>query len=184
MSSDSASFKVTYTSISSHEDPLAWSADVFGLQEPDSLEAAPTSPDYVPGPEEPEQTPPLLGYVPGPEYLEYLAPDDDEIVAEDQPYVDYASPVTLSPGYVADSDPEEDPEDGPVDYPADGSDDDDDDEEEEALEKEEDHLALADSVVAPTVGHVPSSEETEPFEMDESATTPPPPLRDRISIGP
>ncbi|GJU37039.1 hypothetical protein Tco_1185393 [Tanacetum coccineum] len=86
-------------------------------EEPDSPEAAPTSPDYVPGPEEPEQTPPLLGYVPGPEYLEYLAPDDDEIVAEDQPYVDYASPVTLSPG-----------------------DDDDDDEEEEALEKEEDHL--------------------------------------------
>ncbi|GJR60418.1 putative reverse transcriptase domain-containing protein [Tanacetum coccineum] len=33
-------------------------------------------------------------------------------------------------------------------------------------------LALTDSVVAPVVDHVPSSEETEPFETDESAPTP------------
>ncbi|GKG60595.1 hypothetical protein Tco_0614157, partial [Tanacetum coccineum] len=45
----------------------------------------------------------------------------------------------------------------------DGDDDDssDDGEEEEALEEEEDeHLAPADSVVAPVVDHVPSSKET------------------------
>ncbi|GKE69740.1 hypothetical protein Tco_1527812, partial [Tanacetum coccineum] len=49
--------EVTYTSISSHGDPLAWAVDFFRLQEPDSPEAAPASPDYMPGLEEPEQTP-------------------------------------------------------------------------------------------------------------------------------
>nr|GEV91912.1 hypothetical protein [Tanacetum cinerariifolium] len=47
----------------------------------------------------------------------------------------------------------------------------------EADEKEEEeHLAPADSVVvAPTAAdQAPSAEETEPFETDESATTPPP----------
>ncbi|GJY19158.1 putative reverse transcriptase domain-containing protein [Tanacetum coccineum] len=172
MSSDSASSKVTYTSISSHGDPLAWDA--------------PPSPDYVPGLE----------------YPEYLAPADDKILAEDQPYADYASPAALSPGYVGDSDLEEDhkenSEDGLVDYPADGGDNDDDDdssddddEEEEASEEEDEHLDPADSVIAPAVDLVPSFEETEPFETDESATTPPPPPTDhntllgvRISIRP
>ncbi|GJS18899.1 putative reverse transcriptase domain-containing protein [Tanacetum coccineum] len=79
MSSDSASSEVTYTSISSHGDPLAWAVDFFRLQEPDSPEAAPASPDYVPGPEETEQAPLSLDYVPGPEYHEYLAPSDEEV---------------------------------------------------------------------------------------------------------
>ncbi|GKF84873.1 hypothetical protein Tco_0249771, partial [Tanacetum coccineum] len=170
---------------------VAWFIYVFIHQEPDSPEAAPASPDNVPDPEEPEQAPPSSDHVLGPEYPEYLALADDEIVIEDQPYADYASPLALSPVYVADSDPEEDSEDGPVDYPADGGDDDDDDsyeddeedeeaseeedasEEEEAEEEEEEHLALANSVVAPVVDHVPYSEETEPFETDESAATPP-----------
>ncbi|GJT76217.1 hypothetical protein Tco_1042942 [Tanacetum coccineum] len=160
MSSDSTSSKVTYTSISSHGDPLAWIMDLFGLQEPDSLEAAPTSPDYVLGPEEPEQAPTSPNYVPGPEYLGYLTLADDKIVIEDPPYADDASLIALSPGY----------------------------EEEEASEEE--HLALADSVIAPVVDPVPSSEETEPFKTDESAATPPPPadhttpLRARISVRP
>ncbi|GKB91550.1 hypothetical protein Tco_0963822 [Tanacetum coccineum] len=185
MSSDSASSEVTYTSISSHGDPLAWAVDFFRLQEPDSPEAPPTSPNYVPGPEEPKQAPLSPDYVPGPEYPEYLAPSDEEVPVEDQPYAVVDSPIALSPGYVADSDPEEDPEedskDGIIDYPADkgnGDDDDssDDDEEEEASEEEEDeHLAPADFVVAPVIDHVPSSEETEPFETDESAATPPSP---------
>nr|GEV20850.1 hypothetical protein [Tanacetum cinerariifolium] len=125
MSSDSASSKVTYTSISSHEDPLAWAVDFFGLQEPDSLEAAPTLLDYVLGPKEPKHVPLSPEFDPEPEL-----PDDDMIVAEDQPYADYASPVSLSLGYVADSDPkedlEEDSDDGPVDYLANRGDDDDD----------------------------------------------------------
>ncbi|GKB92223.1 hypothetical protein Tco_0964495 [Tanacetum coccineum] len=37
-----------------HGDPLAWAMDFFRLQEPDSLEAPPASPDYVPSPEEPK----------------------------------------------------------------------------------------------------------------------------------
>ncbi|GKB42115.1 hypothetical protein Tco_0887057 [Tanacetum coccineum] len=139
--------------MSSHGDPLAWSVDFFGLQEPDSPEAAPASPDYA---EEPKQAPLSPDYVPGPD---------------------------LSPGYVADSDPEEDPkedsEDGPVDYPANGDDGDDDDDssddEEEEAEEEEEHLALANSVVAPVVDHVPSAGDTEAFETDESAPTPRPP---------
>nr|GEW38082.1 putative reverse transcriptase domain-containing protein [Tanacetum cinerariifolium]GEX55271.1 putative reverse transcriptase domain-containing protein [Tanacetum cinerariifolium] len=61
---------------------------------PHSLEQAPLSPDYVPGPE----------------YLKYLAPTDDEIPVKDQPLHVDASPTGLSPGYVANFDPlEEDP---------------------------------------------------------------------------
>ncbi|GJV21112.1 hypothetical protein Tco_1370132 [Tanacetum coccineum] len=89
---------------------------------------APPSPDYVPGPEEPEQAPPSPDYVPGPEHA------DDEIVVEDQPYTEEASPTTQSPDYVPETDPEadleedddEDPEEDPIDYPADGGDDGDD----------------------------------------------------------
>ncbi|GKD23064.1 hypothetical protein Tco_1224767, partial [Tanacetum coccineum] len=173
MSLDLASFDVTYTSISSHGDPLAWAVDFFRLQEPDSPEATPASPDYVPSPEEPEQAP--------------LSPDYD------QPYVVVDLPIALSPGYAADSDPEEDSMDGQVDYPAnggDGNDDDssNDDEEEDEASEEEEHLAPADSVVAPVVDHVPSSEETEPFKTDESSAIPPSPLAchttARISIRP
>ncbi|GJY69664.1 putative reverse transcriptase domain-containing protein [Tanacetum coccineum] len=101
--------------INSHGDQLAWVVDFFGLQEPNSPEAASASPDYVPGPDHGSQ---------------------------------------------------EDSKDG----------------------GEEEHLAPADSVVAPVVDHVPSSEETEPFETDESAATPPSPpacrTTARISIRP
>ncbi|GJS10985.1 hypothetical protein Tco_0367781 [Tanacetum coccineum] len=173
MSSDSASSEVTYTSISSHGDPLAWDVDFFRLQEPEHPGAEPTAtPYYVPAPR-PEQAP--------------LSPDYSYDVTD--------SPIALSPGYIVDSDPEEDSEDGPVDYPADGGDGDNDDsfddnkEEEDASKEEEDeHLAPADSVVTPVVDHVPSSEETESFETDESAATPlsPPACRTtaRISIRP
>ncbi|GJT09867.1 hypothetical protein Tco_0856909 [Tanacetum coccineum] len=152
---------------------------------------APPSPDYVPGPEEPEQAPPSPDYVPGPEH------DDDEIVAEDQPYAEDASPIAQSPDYVPESDPEadpeedddEDPEEDPIDYSADGGDDGDDemdieededadmdiDEEDEDVEiDEEEHLAPAYPVVVALPATAPSAEETEPFETDESAATPPP----------
>ncbi|GJX38061.1 hypothetical protein Tco_0251364 [Tanacetum coccineum] len=49
-------------------------------------------------------------------------------------------------------------------------------------------MVSADSVVAPVVDHVPSSEETEPFETNEAAATPPSPpacrTTARISIRP
>nr|GEZ57772.1 reverse transcriptase domain-containing protein [Tanacetum cinerariifolium] len=101
-----------------------------------------------------------------------------------------------SPEYVPESDfeahPEddddEDPEEDPVDYLADGGDDGDDEEESskddedddidiKADEKEEEeHPAPADSVVVASTAadQAPSVEETEPFETDESAATPPP----------
>nr|GEV95825.1 hypothetical protein [Tanacetum cinerariifolium] len=74
---------------------------------------------------------------------------------------------------------EEDPKEDTIDYVADA--DDDDDEEEESSEddddEEEEHLAPADyiAITSPAVDHVPSAEETKPFEIDESAATPPPP---------
>nr|GEZ22608.1 hypothetical protein [Tanacetum cinerariifolium] len=86
-------------------------------------------------------------------------------------------------------DDDEDPQEDPVDYPADGGDDDDDkkesleddeDEEDDEMDveadEEEEHPAPADPVVvAPTAAdQAPSAEETEPFETDESAATPPP----------
>nr|GFD63763.1 hypothetical protein [Tanacetum cinerariifolium] len=51
-----------------------------------------------------------------------------EIVAEDQPYAEDASPIAQSSEYVPESnfemhpedDDDEDPEEDPVDYPADG----------------------------------------------------------------
>nr|GEY12829.1 hypothetical protein [Tanacetum cinerariifolium] len=54
----------------------------------------------------------------------------------------------------------------------------DNDEEEEAAEEdgeeEEEHLAPGDSAALPAIDLVSSAEETEPFETDESAATPPP----------
>ncbi|GJV23652.1 hypothetical protein Tco_1376347 [Tanacetum coccineum] len=201
--SDSDKSWITYTEVSSpFEDlsdigsPRANDHEYLELPEmPEDpyVEAAlqaPPSPDYVPGPEEPEQAPPSPDYVPGPEHT------DDEIVAEDQPGAEDASPTAQSPDYVPESDPEadpeedddEDPEEDPVDYPADGGDDGDDeegsseDDEDDDMdieaddEEEEEHLAPADSVVValPATDQAPSAEETEPFETDESAATPPP----------
>ncbi|GKF53295.1 hypothetical protein Tco_0160205, partial [Tanacetum coccineum] len=179
----SASSTVTYTSVDTDSEPgmAFWPADE-DLSDEGSPQAQKIHrhmiPDYVPGPEEPEQAPLSPDYVPGPEYPKYLAPSDEEVPMEDQPYAVADSPIALSPGYVADSDPEEgleeDFEDGPVDYLADGGDDDDDDssdddedekeaseeeessEEEEGKEEEEEHLALANSVVTPVADHVPS----------------------------
>ncbi|GKE85217.1 hypothetical protein Tco_1558959 [Tanacetum coccineum] len=205
MSSDEASFRVTYTSISSdYEEPsdarsprvIVYGYDRLPMHPVDPyVEAAlqaPPSPNYVPGPKQPEQAPPSPDYVPGLEYPEYLVQYDVEIPVEDQPYAADASPTALSSCYITDSDLEEDPKDesenGPTDYPADGGDDDDDDssgddaddeDEEEASEEdkeEEEYLALADSTtVSLGVDTLLSVEETEPFETDESAATPPPP---------
>ncbi|GJR05054.1 hypothetical protein Tco_0528038 [Tanacetum coccineum] len=108
-------------------------------------------------------------YVPEPEYPKYLVPSDAEAPLEDQPLPAEASPTTLSPGYVADSDPDEDLEEDPEEDHADyllmeGMDEDDDEEEE--------HLARADSSAVPVVDPVPSAGDTEAFETDESAPTP------------
>nr|GFA73696.1 hypothetical protein [Tanacetum cinerariifolium] len=201
--SDSDESRVTYTDISSPFEELSdigspRADDHEHLMLPEMLEdpyvevalQAPPSPDYIPGPEEPEQAPPSSDYVPGLEHA------DDEIVTKDQPYVEDASPISQSPEYVPKSDfemhPEddddEDPEEDHVDYPADGGDDgddeeesskDDEDEEDDEMDvetDEEEHPAPANSVVvAPTAAdQALYAEETDPFETDESAATPPP----------
>nr|GFB21507.1 hypothetical protein [Tanacetum cinerariifolium] len=202
--SDLNELGVTYTDISSPFEELSdigspRADDHEHLMLPEILEdpyvevalQAPPSPDYIPGPEEPEQAPHSPDYVPDPEHV------DDEIVAEDQPYAEDASPIAQSPKYIQESDfeahPEndddEDPEEDPVDYLSDEGDDRDDEDESseddedddmdiEADEEEEveEYPAPADSVVvAPTAAdQAPSAEETEPFETDESAATPPP----------
>ncbi|GJT73071.1 hypothetical protein Tco_1032357 [Tanacetum coccineum] len=119
---------------------------------------------------------------------------DEVFPAEEQPLPTAVSPTADSPGYIADSDPEEDP----TDYPADGGDNDDDDnessdddedddddvkEDEDDEEDEEEHLAPVDSIAVDflAVKHASSAEETEPFKTDESATTPLPHLAYRVT---
>ncbi|GJZ18170.1 hypothetical protein Tco_0554293 [Tanacetum coccineum] len=170
-------------------------AHLEGLSDIGIPGVAPPSPDYIPGPEEP-QSPPPPDFVPEPVYPEFMPPKDEILPAEEQPLPPADSPIANSPGYIPESDPEVDPEEDddedheedPADYPVDGGDDgdgedepSDDDEDEEVDieaddEEEEEHLALADSTVValPAIDQAPSTEETEPFETDESAATPPP----------
>nr|GEV38695.1 putative reverse transcriptase domain-containing protein [Tanacetum cinerariifolium] len=187
--SDSDESLVTYTEVSSPFEDLSdigspRADDHEHLELPGMLEdpyvevvlQAPPSPDYIHGPEEPEQAPPLPDYVPGPEHA------DDEIVSEDQLYAEDALPIGQSPEYVLESDlkeyPEEDDDEDPEEDPAD----------EEEEEEEEEHPAPTDSVVValPAADQASSAEETELFETDESAATPPPhpayPMTARISI--
>nr|GEU69245.1 putative ribonuclease H-like domain-containing protein [Tanacetum cinerariifolium] len=180
-----------------------------------ALQAPPPSSDYVSRPEHP---PPSPYYIPGPEelraplppdfilepeYLEYLVPFDAKASIKEQPYATDASPMTLSLGYIVDSnleedEDEEDPDEDPTDYPADRGDDDDDDEssndddddnnEEDEEEEEEEHPAPADSTaITFPADHASSAKETVPFETDESVATlrPPPPtyhVKARMSI--
>ncbi|GJT21880.1 hypothetical protein Tco_0891817 [Tanacetum coccineum] len=166
---------------------------------------APPSPDYIPGPEEP-QSPPLPDFIPEPVYPEYMPQEDEVFPAEEQPLPAAGSPTVQSLDYVSESDPEadpeededEDPEEDPIDYPADGGDDgydkdesleddeDDDDDvdiEADEDEEEEEHPAPADFVVValPVADQAPSAKETELFEIDESAATPPPHLAYRVT---
>ncbi|GJW74121.1 putative reverse transcriptase domain-containing protein [Tanacetum coccineum] len=152
---------------------------------------APPSPDYVPGPEYPPSPEIILE----PVYPKFMPLEDEIYPAKEQPLPAAVSPTVDSPGYVPESDPEEDLEEDddedleedPADYPADGRDDgddedelSDDDEDEEVDikgdEEEEEHPTPADStaVALPVVDQALSAEETEPFETDESAATPPP----------
>ncbi|GKC16499.1 hypothetical protein Tco_1013281 [Tanacetum coccineum] len=98
----------------------------------------------------------------------------------EDPYVEAALQAPPSPDYVPG--PEE-PEQAPPspdyddeDEPSEEDEDDDVDIETDEDEEEEEHPAPADSVVValPATDQAPSAEETEPFETDESAATPPP----------
>ncbi|GKF28629.1 hypothetical protein Tco_0094971, partial [Tanacetum coccineum] len=140
------------------EDPYAYIMAAYEV---------PPSPDYIPGPEVPPssdyipglEVPPSPDYIPGPKgppssdypvYPEYIPPEDDVFLAEEQPLHAATSPTAESPGYIPESDPEEDPEEDLADYPADrddDDDDDDDDEDEDEDEEEEEHPAPTDSVL-------------------------------------
>ncbi|GKA39437.1 hypothetical protein Tco_0731988 [Tanacetum coccineum] len=195
----SASSTVTYTSVDTNSEPgrAFWPADEElsdgGSPVPEDLQAP-----LVPRDED-EREPMFvqahdLDYVPEPIYPEYIPLEDEHVFpAEEQPLPPVDSPTALSPGYVADSDPEEDSEEEHADYPADGGDDDDDDDtddedEEPFEEEEEEHLALADPSDVPVVDPVPSAEDTEALEADEPVPTPPSPpayrTTARISIRP
>nr|GEU29722.1 hypothetical protein [Tanacetum cinerariifolium] len=140
MSSDSESFKVTYTSIALHGDPLPWAVEFLDSR---SLTHQRLHQHH--------QITCLA-----------LRSQSKHRLCQIMFHIDSTS------RYVADLDPEEDPEEeseeGLVDYSANGVDDDDDDdpsdddEDEEA--KEEEHQALADFFIAPIVDPVPSFEET------------------------
>ncbi|GKA19405.1 hypothetical protein Tco_0699320 [Tanacetum coccineum] len=126
---------VTYTSVYTDSEPgrVFWGDDeelsdegsprviVYGNDGPPIQPVAP-SPDYVPGLEHPS------------------SPDYDSLPFD-------ASPVALSAGYVADSDPEEDH----VDYPADGGDDDDepsDDDDDDTDDEETSTFEMFESIVS------------------------------------
>nr|GEV83324.1 hypothetical protein [Tanacetum cinerariifolium] len=176
------------------EDPYAYVVDAF---------QAPPSPDYVSGPEYPP-SPVFVPEPVYPEFMpaedDILPVEEQPLPAAASPttkslgYIDEFDPAEDpedDPEEYPEDDPEEDheddPDEDPADYPADGgdegddedesSDDDEDDDIDIEKDKEEDeYLAPTDftAVALPAVDHAPSAEETEPFETDESAATPPP----------
>ncbi|GKE12094.1 hypothetical protein Tco_1415645 [Tanacetum coccineum] len=162
---------------------------------------APPSPDYVPGLKEPDHVPPSPDYVPGAEHAddEIIAEDqpyakDASPIAQSPDYVPESDPKADP----KEEDDDEDPEEDPIDYPADGGDDGDDemdieedkdndmdieadkeDKDDEMdvkidEEAEEEYPAPAYLVVVALPATAPSTEETKPFETDESVATPPP----------
>ncbi|GJU60253.1 putative reverse transcriptase domain-containing protein [Tanacetum coccineum] len=107
--------------------------------------------------------PPLPDFVPELVYLEFMPPEDDVLLAKEQPLPAVVSPTANSPRYITKSGPKEDPEEEDdedpkedlADYPTDkdndeeeesAGDDVDDKEDENEDEGEEEHLALSDSV--------------------------------------
>nr|GEZ34589.1 hypothetical protein [Tanacetum cinerariifolium] len=135
-------------------------------------------------------------FIPEPIYPEYIPLEDEHILlAEEHPLPLVVSPTAESPGYVAESDPEEDPkeygedeaEDGPVDYPMDGGDDGDDDDdddnssgydaddEDEDEEEEEEHLAPADSTVVIPIDKLVERLLAMPTPSPSPLTSPSPP---------
>nr|GEV55847.1 hypothetical protein [Tanacetum cinerariifolium] len=159
----------------------------------------PLSPAYVPDPMELGEHVPV--YVPKPKHPEYHAPSDNDIQVEDQPHDDDTSPTAESTGYIADTnsirdDDDEDPEEDPSEE-HEPEDDDEDLEEDlnEEHEPEDDDEDLEEDL---NEEHKPKDEdtkeeepsegtdETEPFEEDETAVIPPPPRHRgaRISVRP
>nr|GFB21958.1 hypothetical protein [Tanacetum cinerariifolium] len=107
---------------------------------PEELRQAPLSPNYVPSTEEPEQAPLSPNY---PVYPEYMPPEDDVFLAEEQPLPVAATSTADSPGCIPEFDPNGDPQE---------------DEEEDPEEEPADYLIESTVVALPPVDHVPSEE--------------------------
>nr|GEY34303.1 hypothetical protein [Tanacetum cinerariifolium] len=108
---------------------------------------------------------PFGEFFPEPIYPEFMPAEDDILLAEEQPL------------------PVDDLEEDPADYPTDGGDEGDDKDESSDHDEDDDidiegdeYLAHANStaITLPAIDHAPSAEETDPFEIDESAAIPPP----------
>nr|GFA12159.1 hypothetical protein [Tanacetum cinerariifolium] len=69
---------------------------------------APPSPGYVPGPKHPPSPTYAPEFVLEPVYLEFMPPEDDVLLAEEQPLLAVDSPTTDSLGYIPEEDLEED----------------------------------------------------------------------------
>ncbi|GJX85437.1 hypothetical protein Tco_0336211 [Tanacetum coccineum] len=151
----SASSVVTYTSVYTNFEPgrFFWGADeeIFDGGSPRVIvygyDGLPMQPPHDPD------------YVLEPIYPEYIPLEDEHVFpVEEHPLPPVDSPAAESPGYIAESDPEEDPEE----Y--------EDDETEDSPEEEKEHLAPADfTVVVPTVELVSPPKGTEPV-IPQSST--------------
>nr|GEU38265.1 hypothetical protein [Tanacetum cinerariifolium] len=132
------------------------------MEQPDLAEATLQSHIQTPpAPQDEDEGEPMFiqphdpDYVPKPMYPECIPLEDEHVfLAEEHPLPPVDSPTAESPGYVAESDPEEDPEEYKDYESEDGLDED---------EEEEEHLASANvAVVVPTVEPVSPPEGTEP----------------------
>nr|GEW04489.1 reverse transcriptase domain-containing protein [Tanacetum cinerariifolium] len=190
MSSENAQSAVTYTSISSDSDGPSWgiplmNAGEFPEMDPydevaQQRQAHPLSPAYVPDPMELDEH--VSVYVPEPEHSEYHTPSDDDIQVEDQPHVDDASPTAESPGYIANSNSIE--EDGDEDFEEDLEEDPSEEHEpEDDEDPEEDPNEEPEPKEKDTKEPSKDSDETKPFEGDETAVTPPPPRHHKAPLG-
>nr|GEU92118.1 hypothetical protein [Tanacetum cinerariifolium] len=162
--SDSEHSTVTYTSISSDVGSLDVGSPRVIVNRSDGLPMMSEDPYvYV---EDAMQEPPPPDFVPGHVYPEFMPPEDDVVLAEEQPLPAAVLPTADSSSYIIESnhaeDPkeedDEDPEEDPAHYPTDGdndeeeesfegdSDDEEEDECEDEDEDEEEHLALTDYV--------------------------------------
>ncbi|GJT84339.1 hypothetical protein Tco_1058681 [Tanacetum coccineum] len=203
--SDSEDSMVTYTEVSSPFEGLSDVGSpgviVLGYDGMPMMSEDPYA--YV---EAAMQEPPPLDFIPEPVYPEFMPPEDDVLLVEEQPLPAAVSPTADSPGYIIESDPEEDleeeddedPKEDLTDYPTDRDDDeeeessrddvDDKEEDEEEDEEEEEHLAPADSVPPPvycTTARMSIRAQTPiPFPSEAEIPSPPLPVSSPLPISP
>ncbi|GKB54335.1 hypothetical protein Tco_0905088, partial [Tanacetum coccineum] len=129
----SASSAVTYTSVYTDSEPgrVFWGADE------EISDGGPEEPQTPQVPQDEDEHEPMFiqphdpNYVSEPIYPQYIPLEDEHVFPVEEQPLPIDSPTVESPGYVAESDPEEDPEeymvggwgrddmteDSPVDYP-------------------------------------------------------------------